>query len=59
MNLQMKIKFDFTRRQERHLIVGFQADGQKYVQLQEDTTAPSLDDCRYRRELLLMALPLK
>ncbi|KAL1475178.1 hypothetical protein MTO96_020151 [Rhipicephalus appendiculatus] len=38
----MKIKFDFTRRQERPLIVGFQAEGQRYVELQEDTTTPSL-----------------
>ncbi|KAL1483836.1 hypothetical protein MTO96_050180, partial [Rhipicephalus appendiculatus] len=38
----MKIKFDFTRRQERPLIVGFQAKGQRYVELQEDTTTPSL-----------------
>ncbi|KAH7963750.1 hypothetical protein HPB52_022714 [Rhipicephalus sanguineus] len=28
-NLQMKNKFDFTRNQERPLIVGFQADGQR------------------------------
>ncbi|KAL1468193.1 hypothetical protein MTO96_025613, partial [Rhipicephalus appendiculatus] len=40
-NLQMKIKFDFTRRQERPVIVGFQAEGQRYVELQEDTTTPS------------------
>ncbi|KAL1419933.1 hypothetical protein MTO96_032020 [Rhipicephalus appendiculatus] len=38
----MKIKFDFTRRQERPLIVGFQAEGRRYVELQEDTTTPSL-----------------
>ncbi|KAL1427909.1 hypothetical protein MTO96_003067 [Rhipicephalus appendiculatus] len=38
----MMIKFDVTRRQERPLIVGFQADGQRYVELQEGTTAPSL-----------------
>ncbi|KAL1476453.1 hypothetical protein MTO96_036486 [Rhipicephalus appendiculatus] len=38
----MKIKFDFTRHQERPLIVGFQAEGQRYVELQEDTTTPSL-----------------
>ncbi|KAL1448388.1 hypothetical protein MTO96_044077, partial [Rhipicephalus appendiculatus] len=38
----MKIKVDVTRRRERHLIVGFQADGQRYVELQEGTTAPSL-----------------
>ncbi|KAL1438376.1 hypothetical protein MTO96_047994 [Rhipicephalus appendiculatus] len=37
----MKIKFDFTRRQEQPLIVGFQAEGQKYVELQEDTSTPS------------------
>ncbi|KAL1446675.1 hypothetical protein MTO96_028789 [Rhipicephalus appendiculatus] len=41
-NLHIKIKFDVTRRQERPLILGFQADGQRYVDLQEDTTAPSL-----------------
>ncbi|KAL1429744.1 hypothetical protein MTO96_015775 [Rhipicephalus appendiculatus] len=38
----MKIKFDFTSRQERPLIVGFQAEDQRYVELQEDTTTPSL-----------------
>ncbi|KAL1478959.1 hypothetical protein MTO96_015952 [Rhipicephalus appendiculatus] len=38
----MKIKFDFTCRQERPLIVGFQAEGQRYVELQENTTTPSL-----------------
>lgn len=38
----MKIKFDFTRHQERPLIVGLQADGQRYVELQEGTTTPSL-----------------
>ncbi|KAH7948107.1 hypothetical protein HPB52_018642 [Rhipicephalus sanguineus] len=41
-NLQMKIKFDFTRHQERPLIAGFQADGQRYVELQEGTTTRSL-----------------
>ncbi|KAL1472094.1 hypothetical protein MTO96_039537 [Rhipicephalus appendiculatus] len=38
----MKIQFDFTRRQERPLIVGFQAEGHRYVELREDTTTPSL-----------------
>ncbi|KAL1480605.1 hypothetical protein MTO96_050888, partial [Rhipicephalus appendiculatus] len=38
----MKIQFDFTRRQERPLIVGFRAEGHRYVELQEDTTTPSL-----------------
>ncbi|KAL3228260.1 hypothetical protein MRX96_024016 [Rhipicephalus microplus] len=38
----MKIVLDYTRRQERPLIVGFHAEGRRYVELQEDTTIPSL-----------------
>ncbi|KAL3181682.1 hypothetical protein MRX96_036204 [Rhipicephalus microplus] len=39
----MKTKFGFTRRQERPLIVGFQGGkGQRYVELQEATTTPTL-----------------
>ncbi|KAL3203889.1 hypothetical protein MRX96_041643 [Rhipicephalus microplus] len=40
-SLQINIKFDFTRRQGRPLIVRFRAEGQRYVELQEATTTPS------------------
>ncbi|KAL3228237.1 hypothetical protein MRX96_024023 [Rhipicephalus microplus] len=38
----MKVKFDFTRRQERPLIVGFKAEGYSCVELQGGSTTPSL-----------------
>ncbi|KAL3247988.1 hypothetical protein MRX96_056764 [Rhipicephalus microplus] len=41
-SLQMEIKFDFSRRQQRCLIVSFQAEGQICMESQEATTTAGL-----------------